>query len=166
MTIDAEPAPWEWSTNFGAPARMTELWDWVEALYEFEFGDRKPLGAMLRSGLPIPPEFLVAVAEIVEGVRKPKAIAVAKRKIPAREALQAARRIDLMDQVCASVSNKSLLESASDDLRVDPIKVLREFQGAKRRAIEEEAQRFDVSVETIENLLRDIRRRVKRWPAV
>jgi hypothetical protein len=60
----------------------------------------------------------------------------------------------------------SSLEEPADSMRVEVIDLVRELEGRAREMVESVARHFGVSVETIENLLRDFREKIRNWPVV
>ena len=156
------------------PSRMKETWEWTCALVAFDYGDSEPLGLLIR-GAAIPIEFVSAVSDIVVGRRKPNLKAVAQSKIPASERMKIAGSISVVLGLSNLIRTrlaparqgfKSGLEEVADRHRQEPIEIVRKLQAKSRQAIEDAATELDVSVETIENLLREFRNRIKAWPAV
>lgn len=157
-----------------APPRMNELWNWVVAIAAYDFADPDPLAGLISSEGGIPVEFRSAIAEIVRGRRVPNRKAAAKLKVPAAERMKIAGSVGIIIGMCHMLKFQA---SAEEGLRPgavtlgarygrEPIDITRELEGEARRAVESAATHFGVSTETIENLLRDMKARIARWPAV
>lgn len=154
--------------------RMKELWAWVNAVCAYDFGDPSPLAALIATEKQIPAEFADAIADIVRGNRQPNKRARAKLKIPADEYMEIAGEISACigiidifryDALVPGQHGKGAAALASRDGKETEDKVA-ELSDEREKLIEEAASEFGVSVETIENVLREMRRRIKQWPIV
>ena len=152
------------TTIADAPARMLELWQWVGAVCAFDYGDPQPLADLLRSGDPIPAEFRGAIADIVAGVRKPNRKAGAKLKTPAAKRMSIASTVDLLLSMMRAQRANS--EAMGDFNAMEPIDIVRGLEEQMRRVYQGTADYLGVSVETVEEIVRDMRARVARWPVV
>lgn len=150
---------------------MNELWDWVIALDAWDYCDPKPLSELVKS-VPIPLEFLQAVSEIIEGKRKPNKKAAAKLKIPASERMKIAGSLSLILSIVDKLKHDVIYPEGKGvigigaEQRREPIDVMRELELEQRQAIIEASNELNVSVETVENLLRDLRQKINSWPIV
>ncbi|MDO4724426.1 MAG: hypothetical protein Q4A97_06655 [Comamonadaceae bacterium] len=166
--------------NFSAsfldmPIRMKETWEWTCSIVAFDYGDPEPLAKLILTE-PIPEEFLQAISEIVANRRQPNLKAATKTKIPASERMKIAGTLSLLiglrDKILSPRAPstrpgfKSHLEEVADRNGQDPIDVIRELQSEVRGAITDAAVEFSVSEETIENILREFKGRIRMWPAV
>lgn len=161
-----------------APARMQELWAWVAAMCAFDYGDPLPLASIVSSGVPIPEEFRMAVAMIIEGRRKPGRKAGAKAKIAPVDRMFVAARVSIivgrwgailkgMTTVGGPpVGGKDGIARIADESRAEPIQIIRRIQLEQRYELLKAAEELGVSEETVEDLLRDMRARIARWPEV
>jgi hypothetical protein len=154
------------------PARMNDLWEWVVALDSWDYCDPDSLSELLFKEQTIPPEFLRAVADIVSGKRKPKRRAAVKLKIPARERMKIAGSISLVLGLVDALKFDAIYPEGKGSSGIgsehgrEPNEVLRELESEQRKAIESASKNLNVSQETIENLLRDFRRKIENWPTV
>ena len=150
----------------GIPRRLNELWPWFNAVCSWDWGDPIPLSELIRSE-PIPEEFRTAVGDIVEGTRKRKRNYV-KSKIPAAERLKIAGSISIVIDLCNTLKTGAAegIQSMASRLNVEPIDVIRKLEAEARKTQKDAAKQLGVSVETIENLIRDMRARIARWPVV
>lgn len=155
-----------------APRRMLETWDWTCALVAFDYGDRAPLAELVGKE-PIPPEFLGAVSAIIAGTRKPNLRAAAKAKIPAAERMRIAGSVSLvigLTEILRAAPQREGFTTGAQEIADrkgrEPIEVVRELQSIARGQIAAAAEELGVSAEAIEDLLRELRRRISDWPAV
>jgi hypothetical protein len=175
---DDEPSRAQFSPPPGwaieLPSRLHELWPWFAAVWSFDYGDPAPLAELIRAG-DVPIEFRVAVADIAQGIRKPNLRAAAKAKIPASERAKLAASISVILGLRDSIKfralgpNESLRPGAvsvGDYCQQEPIEVMREADERGREIMLMAAEEFRVSLETIENLMREARDRLSRWPVV
>jgi hypothetical protein len=145
------------------------------ALDAFDYGDSIPLSD-IRGKENIPPELMQAIMNIDQGERKPNLKAAAKLKISAKDRLGVAvgvsillglmerfksgRKIDEFEQ------SDRVINILADKQAIEPIDIVRSFEEMAREFVEEAAVENDVSIETIENLLRDLRRKFRDWPNI
>lgn len=156
------------------PRRMNELWEWVNAVSAFDYGDPEPLANLVRSTPAIPDEFRPAVADVIQGKRTPNLKAASKLKVPARERMRLAGTLSIVTGLADVLrrvpqvgdEGETGAIGIADRKGVEPIKVARELEATARDAIRDAASDWGVSVETIENLLRELKDRIERWPVV
>ncbi len=154
---------------WGMPYRMRECLEWVRALDAWDYGAPSQLADLIGSGQQIPAELAGAVADIIAGRRTQKKRAKAKLRIPAAERMAIAEAVDCIICLTRDVRSKSVspsLEENADRRGVEVIDLVRELERRAREVVEDAARQLGVSVETIENLLRDFREKVKNWPVV
>lgn len=159
-------------------AEMMSEWSWVCAIDAFDYCQPEPLAELIRSE-PIPQNLRPVIASIVTGQRQPNKKAAAKLKLPADERLRIAGSLStvlaLIEIIKHGAVDPSLpglrgVNMLSDCLERgkgrEPVEILRELEAEARQVIEDTAKQFNVSVETIENLLRDMRRKIADYPNV
>lgn len=159
------------------PDRLREVWPWFAALWAFDYGDPLPLVDLIRNG-SIPAEFVGAVADIVAGRRKPNLRAAAKAKIPAAERAEVATLLSVSFGFRESIKYRASPEhyavqgvkpgatAISYRSQREPIEIMRSADKLGRKVIDTASKRYGVSHETIENLLREAKERLARWPSV
>jgi hypothetical protein len=149
------------------PPRMNELWEWVNAIYAYDFGDREPIAELVKAG-EIPKEFRLTVANIIAGTREPNYKAGAKLKIPAREGMKVAGTVATNLGLCDAVKKnaKWITENNPRFFSVDAIEIVRSLEGEARKIVSDAARDLRVSEDTIISLLQEMARRVDRWPVV
>lgn len=148
------------------PERMQQLWQWVIALDAWDWGNPLPLSDAIKRE-PIPPEFVEPIAELILGKRKPKPKkATAKAKLPADERLKIAASVSTI--IWLTNRLRSISAEIGERLKPgkEPIEIIRALEDEKRDAIHQAALDLGVSTETIENLLRDLRGKIAKWPTV
>ena len=146
--------------------RLNEVWPWFNAVCSWDWGDHAPLSELFQTE-PTPPEFHQAVDDILSGVRIRKRN-WKKSKLPAAERLNIAAVVAEVVELCRILKTETFegLEYFADRRGKEPIELVRELEGSARYAKENAAEQLNVSVETVENLLRDYRARIDRWPVV
>lgn len=143
------------------------LMPWFRAVCAYDWADPAPLAELILAE-SVPPEFRIAIADIVKGERKPNLKAATKSKIPAAERASIAEAVGCVIDLCETIKFGTLEgnEAMADRLGMEPIDIIRKLEDVARKAKENAADQLSVSVETIENLLRDVTARMDRWPVV
>ncbi len=149
--------------------RGQALWPWIAALDAFDYCDPRPLATLLRDRPVVPGEVKLALADIVEGRRKPNKRAAAKLKLEAAERMKIARELAISVGQLGMVAKGRFLfvdeqgesRKATDvigDLgRCETIDAKRAIERLSREVVAQESARRGISAETAENLLRDLR---------
>lgn len=152
---------------------------WIIAFDAWDYNDPAPLEVLIREGKEIPKELAPIVADIIAGKRPPNKKAAAKLKVPASQRMNMAAAastvlglIDILksnyepDACDPDAPPRRTIERVADNRGVEPISVYRGLEEKARKVIELAAERFGVSVETIENTLRDFRTKLENYPNV
>ncbi|MGY8837656.1 MAG: hypothetical protein ACKVH6_13125 [Enterobacterales bacterium] len=93
-------------------------------------------------------------------------------KIPANERMRIAESLSinlgLIDtlKTAETITGETLLEWQADKNGIEPIESKRWLENQAQEIIKDAAKQLSVSVETIENLLRDFRRKIANFPDV
>ena len=154
------------------PARMNELWNWVVALDSWDYCDPKPLSELIANEKIIPGEFSQAIADIISGKRKPNKKAAAKLKIPARKRMKIAGSVSTIIGLINIFKYEAICDEGIGVIGLaakqgcEPIEVLRELEGEAKEFIYNTCNSLNVSQETLENLLRGLRKKINHWPVV
>lgn len=160
---------------------------WIIALDAFDYGDRSPLANLIVEE-PIPDELRPAIAKVVGGERTPNKRAASKLKLPADERMQIAATvaevIDLINElkkgnnyVDTNVpgwsdhppppeSRRKLIDLQSEKFGTEPIIEIRKLEEKSRQVISRPSKSLGVSEETIENIVRDYRKKISNYPNV
>ncbi len=148
---------------------MRDTWYWVVAIDAWDYCDPEMLATIIVEE-PIPEEFKPIVADIISGKRKPNKKAAAKLKIPARERMRIAFFISV-ELGMIDVSKYDVIHPEGKGVvgigakyGMEPIDVQRRLEKQARDIIRHYSEEFNVSQETIENLLRDLRKKMETWP--
>ncbi len=148
--------------------RLTETWSWFIAVYAYDYDDPKPLSDLIQSE-PIPAEYLDAVADIVAGTRAPNRKAGAKfpESLPAAKRMQIAANLNFMKGLRKFLlSSTQHTQNVADAQGIEPIENVRFLQNEFRQDFEKSANSYNVSTGTLNNLVRELRARIDRWPVV
>jgi hypothetical protein len=148
--------------------RLSKTWPWFKAVYAFDYADPAPLCELIRTE-PIPPEYLDAVADIVAGKRQPnrRAAAKFKKSLPATKRMQIASSLNFIFGIRDFLkSSPQHTENVASEQRIEPQENIQFLNDEFRTEFEKSAKSYGVSTETLENLLREFRERIARWPVV
>ncbi len=156
------------------PEDMRDAWPWVIAIDAWDYCDANELTNLLRTQeIPVP--LRPVIADIVSGDRKQNKKAAAKLRIPTSERMKIAGTISTIvglmqiircDIIDDDYPGQQGAEMLSDRLGQEPSQIVAELNEELRKLISEAASDLNVSTETIENLLRSFREKVKNWPCV
>ena len=137
---------------------------WFEAVYLWDWGDPDLLAELIKFE-QVPPEFRVALADIVAGVRKRHNYK--KSAVPAHIRFQLGRfSWELSAVRDAILSDKETKRRMSNETRSEPIEFIRRMQKTIRDLIESMAEEAGVSNELVKIIRRDFQSRIDRWPTV
>ncbi len=169
----------------GMPDRMQELFDWVIAIDAWDYCDTEPLADLIRSTNTLPDEIRPIIADIITGERKQNKRGADKLKIlPARERMKIAGTISsVLGLIDLFKYEKFYVDGDVDGCpsgifgiagrdRKEPIEVKRELESEAREVLKitkdslKEELDLEISIETIENLIRELRKKIKNWPHV
>lgn len=156
------------------PNRLNELWDWFSAVWAWDYNDPRQLSELIRkSEGRIPNEFVPVIADIVSGVRKPNKKAGAKLMIPASSLGAVSGYLLIMRDLSGALrtradygTEKRGAAAVAEYKGMKTIDVIRRLERKMGEAKEKGANAFGITEETIERLLREANRRIKKWPEV
>lgn len=159
----------------GAPPRFQEIWPWIKALDAYDYGRPRMFSDILSSTLEIPEEIRPALADIVSGLRKPNKKAAAKLKLDPEKRMDYAAAIHGMqwsfetikhDKVEVDEVITSVISRYAEQAGTEAIQEVRRVVDLYRENKEMWVKVLGVSEETIENLVRDLRRKIAQFPIV
>jgi hypothetical protein len=157
--------------NLLDPGKMRDTWHWVIAFDAWDYCDPEPLSVLIAEE-QIPEEYIHIIVDIVSGKRKPNKKAASKLKVPARERMRIATSIsvelgmiDVSKYDAIHPEGKGVVGIGAK-LGLEPIEVLRKLERHARDIVQHYCKEFNVSQETIENLLRELRKKMEIWPFV
>jgi len=156
------------------PRELNDTVEWFVAVDAYDYCDPEPLAELVRTRETIPAPYRKAVADILTGQRKQKKKAAAKLKVPAKQrmeiAIGAAIIAGIIDNLHFNYLNtqtgESGLNALADRKGLEPSYIKADLAKDRADFMQEEADKWGVSVETIENLLRDLRKKARAWPSV
>ena len=138
---------------------------WTAALMAFDYCDPTPLSALIESDA-IPLEIRGIIASIIIGNRKPNKRAAAKSKVPPNERFQIGATIGGLLEVIADMKHPVITENYADKKGVEPkdaiIHLNKMIDDVYNRAV----VKLAISRETVENLVREWRKKRREWPNV
>lgn len=145
--------------------------DWIAGIDSWDYGDGDLLSELvLKKDIPV--NLRPIIADILSGTRKQKLKAASQLKIPAAERVYIAHTLSinlgLIDEFKSAkvITGESLISWQADRDGIEPIEAKRRLEGEAREIKSDAAAQLGVSVETIENLLRDFRKKLEKYPAV
>lgn len=152
---------------------------WIIAFDAWDFNDPLPLEELIRSGQEVPPELRFIIADIIGGKRKPNKKAAVKLKVPPAERMNMAAALsavlglidilkydELPNVFDPDTPPRKSTERAADVRATETVFVYRELEGKAREAVDSAVAHFGISVETVENILRDFRKKMENYPNV
>ncbi len=145
------------------PDRMRECWPWVCAAAAYDWGDPEPL-ANLAKQEPPPEEFRPFLSEVILGKRKPNKKSAAKARINPAERLRVAAHVSIIHNMVDLFMGD--LDPIAERSRCETADVIDALNNEKRKAKKSAAESLGVGIETVEDLLRDLKARIARWPQV
>lgn len=137
---------------------------WLEAVCAFDYGDPRSLSDLVDSEREIPAALRPAIAAMLRGERKPNMRAAAKSKIPPAERFKIGLGVVFIQSLCDTIRGGAA--EIADRKYKEPIEVIRELEQEAREFIEQTASEYGVSVEAVEVVVRDTRKRIERYPVV
>lgn len=156
------------------PYRLNELWDWFSAVWAWDYNDPRQLSDLIRkSDGCIPNEFIPVISDIVSGARKPNKKAAAKLLIPASNLGKVVGHLLIVRDLCSALrsradygTEKRGAAAVAEFNDMKPIQVIRQLERTMGEAKEIGANAFGITGESVERLLREANRRIKKWPEV
>ncbi|KKN36860.1 hypothetical protein LCGC14_0769270 [marine sediment metagenome] len=144
---------------------------WIVAIDSWDYCDGTLLAELVIKEV-IPEEVKPLIGSIIDGSRIKKTKAAVHLKIPANERMRIAESLSinlgLIDtlKTAETITGETLLEWQADKNGIEPIESKRWLENQAQEIIKDAAKQLSVSVETIENLLRDFRRKIANFPDV
>lgn len=141
---------------------------WVAAIDAWDYCNPTPLSEMILNH-PIPVELRHVLASIASGERKQNKRGAAKLKIDAdQRMLIAASFLSLLVIPKAVLSGRTHIKysDVADREGVEPIELRRKYDAYVRKMYSKIAASAGISVESLENLVRDLREKANRYPNI
>lgn len=156
------------------PRQVLDAWGWVMAFDAWDHGDPQKLKELILSDQEIPRELKPALAVRISGEKKPNKKASSQQKIPTADRMLIAMHFSTA--MYFSKANETFGLAGPDEQRYidwvanrdrkEVLEVKRSMQRYRRLAAKKVAERFGISVETLENILRDMRKKAQEYPDV
>lgn len=161
--------------GFTFTAELREAWPWIWALDAFDYGDPSMLADLVASQ-EIPAKLRPQIAKIVTGERRPSKKGAAKIKVQPKERMELAAAVSVLvglyDRLKLDWATdgdgeaRPLLEIGADKARIEPIEQKRRLEALARRAIVGRAEAYGICEETVEDLVRTLRKKLTSYPDV
>lgn len=150
--------------------------NWIVAIDAWDYCDDSLLTEMLRRH-PIPFELQPVIADIVAGKRKQNKKAAAKLKIPAAHRMLAAGLYGVIGGVLGGLLDRSgaveiggkMLgdyHATADERGLEVAEMRQQIQQSRREWKEDVADAAGISVDTLENLYEELKRKLKNYPNI
>lgn len=159
--------------GFDMPREMENAWNWIVAIDAWDYAHPALLTKLIETE-NIPDPLKPVISSIISGKRKPNLKAAKKLKIPAEERMNIASAISLIlglvdafkyDSYNSETGSRGVNEIA-ERKGLEPIEIKKDLDERSRDTILKAANDLEVSTETIENLVRDLRKKIKNWPNI
>jgi len=151
-------------SNLVVPDDFFDNWHWIIAVDAFDYGDPEPLASLLAEFDEYPANVRVLLSDIVQGKREPNRKAFpkvikAKDRMPA--ALSALSGLSLRDHIDIN----SVFFGERDGVEAIAIRKSNDdsYSKKKKPAI---AKTYGISVDTLDNLRRELKSKIKKWPTL
>ncbi|MCD1590375.1 hypothetical protein K7H13_06335 [Qipengyuania citrea] len=138
---------------------------WSGAMVAFDYCDPKPLSDLVASE-PVPDKLRPVIAAIISGERKPDKRKAAHSKVDAAERFRAGAVLAAVLNTIDDMNHPAITGPAADRMGIEPRQAIDRLNMYRERAYQVVEDAFGVSRETVENLARDYRKKVRNWPDV
>jgi hypothetical protein len=144
------------------PANFFDNWHWIVAVDAFDYGDPQPLAHLLTQYDVYPENVRAVLTDIVQGTRKPSPKRIAHAKIKGKDRMEVA-----LSALASSVVHDCIQRNAShhgDHSRREPIDVVEENTESYRKERDLLCNSYSISKETVDNLRRELKSKIEKWP--
>ena len=138
---------------------------WSGAMVAFDYCDPKPLSDLVASE-PVPDKLRPVIAAIISGERKPDKRKAAHSKVDAVERFRAGAVLAAVLDAIDSMNHPAITGPAADRMGIEPRQAIDRLNMHRERAYQVAQDNLGVSRETVENLVRDYREKIRKWPDV
>jgi len=144
---------------------LADIERWCEAVVAFDFCDPSLL-ADLVANEPVPDDLRPFVASIISGERKPNRRKAAPSKVEASKRFRIGGLVSAVLNALDDADHPDITGPMADRMGIEPSEAVGRLNRQRVEAYEAAARIADVSRETIEDLVRDYREKVRNWPDV
>ena len=138
---------------------------WSGAMVAFDYCDPSLLADLVASE-PVPEELRPVIAAIVSGERKSNRRAAAQSKVDAAERFHAGAVVSAVLELIDDLNHPEITGPAADRMGIEPIDAVKRLTHHREKAYRVAQDTLGVSRETVENLVREYRKKVREWPDV
>ena len=138
---------------------------WSGAMVAFDYCDRQPLSDLVASE-PVPEKLRPVIASIISGERKPDKRKAAHAKVDAAERFRVGVVLAAILDTIDDMNYPAITGPAADRRGIEPRQAVDRLNMHRERAYHAAQCNLSVSRETVENLVRDYREKVRNWPDV
>jgi hypothetical protein len=138
-------------------------WEWVAAVVAYDWGDPQPLATLVRERETLPDNVRVVLADIVAGERKPDEKKISQATVKGADRMAAGRWAWVLS-ITREFSNKNASEKA--DPRVEPADFIQALNEKNRRQRKQTADKYGISLDTLDELRREFQRKLESWPVL
>lgn len=153
--------------NYGTPDVCRNFY-WIASIDAWDYCDSKPLAEMVVNHA-VPVELRHVLASIVSGERKQNKRGAAKLKIDADQRMLVAASFLSLLQIPEGVLGKRTQPSyfeIADEKGIEYIDLHRKYERYVKTMYSRIACAAGVSVETLENLLRELKEKINKYPNI
>jgi hypothetical protein len=138
---------------------------WSGALVAFDFCDPSLLADLVASE-PVPEDLRPVIAAIISGERKPNKKKAAPSKVEAAERFHAGAVVCAVMDLIDDLNHPAITGPAADRMGIEPIEAVNRLNRHREKAYQVAQDTLGVSRETVEELVRDYRKKLQDWPNV
>lgn len=142
-----------------------EIERWSGAMVAFDFCDSSLL-ADLVANEPVPRDLRPVIAAIISGERKPNRKKAAASKVDAAERFHAGAVVCAVMDLIDDLNHSAVTGPAADRMGIEPIEAVNRLNRHREKAYQVAQDSLGVSRETVEDLVREYRKKVQDWPNV
>lgn len=167
LSIDTKNNREVYLGNWGTPD-FCRNFQWVASIDAWDYCDSRPLAEMVENHA-VPVELRHVLASIVSGNRKQNKRGAAKLKIDADQRMLIAASFLSLLQIPEAVLGKRTRPSyfeVADKEGVEYIDLHRKYERYVKTMYSRIAGAAGISVETLENLLRELKEKIKKYPNI
>lgn len=142
--------------------------NWIAAIDAWDYCDPYPLAEMLKNHI-IPQELRPIIAEIILFNRKPNKKGAAKLKLPAESRmLLAATAVNLLSigEAVLEKRTKPTYIDVADSEGIEINEARTRYQKVQKDTLAKIAKILNLSVESTENLIRELKRKLDHYPNI
>lgn len=158
------------------PPEIIDAWGWIWAFHAWDHGEPEKLKNLILSEDPMPSALKPALAKRISGEKKPNKKRSAKLSHSVDDRMIIGLKVSTHLWFSKANETWGMVDEGDDRQRYidavataqlrEPIEIKNSMRAYRREINKSVAKRFDISVETLENILREIRDLAKRYPDV